>query len=116
MPEEAQWFLYIDFNSFKIVDEEGLCLVTTDKGAFYEYTGFNPNPCHQRTSIEILSVTVNIKESINYEFIDEVPFYCTVYTNKGLWKPPIFSSLRKSALIKIGTVDNTAYKIEEVAL
>jgi len=116
MPDEAQWFVYFDFDSFEIEGFKGFSLVATDKGAFYEYTGFNSTPCHPGSSTEVFSVTVRVKDSIKYEFIDEVPFFCTVYTNKGVWKPSIFSKQRRIQLIKKGTVESTAYIINEITV
>ena len=115
MPNEAQWFVYIDLDSFEIEKLSGITLIIADKGAFYELTGFNSVPCHPKSSTEFLSVVVKLKKEVRYDFISEIPFYFSIYTDKGLWKPPLFSKQRKEILIKQSD-ESVAYKIAEVTV
>ncbi|MFT5548191.1 MAG: hypothetical protein ACI9CO_000105 [Candidatus Azotimanducaceae bacterium] len=115
MASEAQWCIYISSVCFESKSKNNIH-TTTDKGSFYEFTGFNDAPCHPGATSEIFKIDVRITDSYPYKLLDEAPFYCTIYTNKGCWKPRLFSKARKDVLCHRGENPNKAYRIEEICI
>jgi hypothetical protein len=113
MPQEAQCSFFADFEAFKITGSTKK-LISADKGAYFLYECFNENPCHPGATISLLNIETELVDDFKYDWVDEIPFYASIFTNNGVGKPAT-----KSIVIngEIKTHDNMkAYRVSEVVI
>lgn len=113
MPQEAQCSFFADFEAFKITGSTKK-LTTTDKGAYFLYECFNETPCHPGSTISLLNIETELVDDFKYDWVHEIPFYASIFTNNGEWKPSTKSIITND---EIKTHDSIkAYRISEVII